>query len=386
MTETLAPKATRTELLGRAEDLLPVLAGRAQEAECLRRIPDATVADLQDTGLIRIANPEAFGGHGLDYDTVIEVVGVLGRACGSTAWCYSVWASHNWIVGMYPIQAQEEYFATSPDELSSSAFAAANHYLEPADAGFHLAGRWSFSSGADTANWAMIGANHPEQGPGLCLIPRSDYRIDDNWFVSGLKGTGSKDLVIDPPAFVPPHRFLSFARMIAGDTPGRQIHDRPTYRVSMYTVLSHTLVWPLIGMADGASREFERQLVGRTNIMGQSLAESPSIQVLLAESAIDVACAYALARQDLAFVIERGRREEPLTGIEIARTRAHQAYLARLAVRATNRLFEVSGGHGLFETSAIQRFHRDVNAGSHQAALTWHTNAEEYARRRLAVV
>jgi 3-hydroxy-9,10-secoandrosta-1,3,5(10)-triene-9,17-dione monooxygenase len=386
MTEVLAPKATRTQLLGRAEDLVPILAGRAQEAEGLRRIPDATVADLRDAGLIRIANPESFGGHGLDYDTVLEVVGVLGRACGSTAWCYSVWASHNWIVGMYPIQAQKEYFATSPDVLSSSAFAVANHDLEPADGGFRLAGRWSFSSGADASDWGMIGANHPEQGPGLCLIPPSDYRIDDNWFVSGLKGTGSEDLVIDPPALVPPHRFLSFARMVAADTPGRQIHDRATYRVSMFTVLSHTLVWPLIGMADGAVREFERQLVGRTNVMGQSVAESPSIQVLLAESAIDVACAYALARQDLAFAIERGRREEPLTDLEIARTRADQAYLARLAVRAANRLFEVSGGHGLFETSAIQRFHRDVNAGSHQAALTWHTTAEEYARRRLAVV
>ena len=85
-------------------------------------------------------------------------------------------------------------------------------------------------------------------------------------------------------------------------------------------------------------------------------------------------------------MIDRGRREEPLTDLEIARTRANQAYVARLAVRATNRLFEVSGGHSLFDTAPLQRFHRDVNAGSHQGALTWHTNAEEYARRRLARV
>jgi alkylation response protein AidB-like acyl-CoA dehydrogenase len=145
-------------------------------------------------------------------------------------------------------------------------------------------------------------------------------------------------------------------------------------------------VWLFIGMADGAVRDFERQLLGRTNMRGENLAESPSIQVLLSESSIDLACAFALARQNLAFVIERGRREEPLTDLEITRIRAHQAYLARLTVRATNRLFEVSGAHGLLETSAIQRFHRDVNAGSHQAALTWHSTAEEYARRRLAAV
>jgi alkylation response protein AidB-like acyl-CoA dehydrogenase len=342
MTDVLAPNLTRNELFRRAEDLVSVLAGRAQDA-------------------------------------------VLGRGCGSTSWCYSVWASHNWIVGMYPMQAQEEYFASSPDVLSSSSFGPAGHYLEPADGGFRLAGRWSFSSGADAADWAMIAANHPEQGPGLCLVPRPEYRIDDNWFVSGLKGTGSKDLVIESPTLVPPHRFLAYASMVAGDTPGRHIHSRPTYRVSMYTVLSYTLVWPLIGMADGALRDFEQRLKSRTTIAGQSLAEAPSIQVLLAESAIDVECAYALARQDLIFLMDRGRRAEPLSDLEIARTRANQAYVAKLAVRATNRLFEVSGGHGLFEAVAIQRFHRDVNAGSHQGALTWHTNAEEYARRRLAL-
>ena len=372
------------ELLGRAESLVPVLADRAQEAECLRRIPDETVADLRGAGLIRIANPDAFAGHGLDYDTVLEVVGILGRGCGSTAWCYSVWASHNWIVGMFPLQAQQEYFASSPDVLSSSAFAAANHQLEPTDGGFQLAGRWSFSSGADAADWAMIGVNHPDQG--LRPVPDSEVGVSDRRQLVrfGAERDGSKDLVIETPTVVPRHRFLSYASMVAADTPGRRIHARPTYRVSMYTVLSYTLVWPLVGMADGAVRDFERQLPGRTSITGQSLAESPSVQVLLAESAIDVACAYAMARQDLAFVIERGRCEEPLTDLEIARTRANQSYIARLAVRATNRLFEVSGGHALFDTSAIQRFHRDVNAGSHQTALTWHTNAEEYARRRLA--
>src|SRR5690242_1046740 len=127
MPEVLAPKLSGADLLRRAEDLVPVLASRAQQAETLRRIPDETVTDLRQAGLIRIANPDGFDGYGLDYDTVLEVVGILGRGCGSTAWCYRVWASHNWILGMYPIQAQEEYFASSPDVLSSSAFAAANH-------------------------------------------------------------------------------------------------------------------------------------------------------------------------------------------------------------------------------------------------------------------
>src|ERR671933_337573 len=93
------------ELLERAEALVQVLAERAGETERLRRIPDETVRDLCAAGLLRLPNPERYGGYGLDYDTVLEVTAVLGRGCGSTAWCYSVWSSHNWLVGMYPRQA-----------------------------------------------------------------------------------------------------------------------------------------------------------------------------------------------------------------------------------------------------------------------------------------
>jgi alkylation response protein AidB-like acyl-CoA dehydrogenase len=133
--------------------------------------------------MLRLANPHSFGGYGLDYDTVLEVVGILGRGCGSTAWCYSVWSSHNWMLGMYPLQAQQEYFAASPDVLSSSSFAPGDRQLEPTRNGYLIQGTWSFSSGVDAAQWAMLGANHPQLGPGLCVVPRSDYRIDDNWFV-----------------------------------------------------------------------------------------------------------------------------------------------------------------------------------------------------------
>jgi 3-hydroxy-9,10-secoandrosta-1,3,5(10)-triene-9,17-dione monooxygenase len=387
MATASAPASVTTEeVLRRAEALVPVLAERALEAERLRRIPDETVSNLRESGLLRLANPEAYGGYGLDYDSVLEVIAVLGRGCGSTSWCYSVWSSHNWLVGMYPRRAQDDYFSASPDVLSSSAFAAGSNRLEPTPGGYRVAGRWGFSSGADAAQWAVLAAVHPEQGAGLCLIPRSDYRIDDTWFVSGLKGTGSKDIVIDAPTFVPDYRFLSYASMIAADTPGRRLHRRPTYRVSLYTILSYTLAWPLIGMAEGAVREFERRLGNRLSRTGEHLAESASMQVLIAESATEIASAYALARQNVAELIERGRREEPLSDLDIARARANQAYVARLAVRATNRVFEVSGAHGLFETAAIQRFHRDVNAGSHQTALNWYVSAQEYGRQRLASV
>src|SRR5215510_6223312 len=115
-----ATSVTREELLGRATALLPVLRERAAQTEQLRQIPPETVQDLVSSGLIRIGNPPRYGGLSVEYDTAFDVAWELGRACGSTAWCYSLWTVHNWWVGHFPEQAQEEFFASAPDILASS--------------------------------------------------------------------------------------------------------------------------------------------------------------------------------------------------------------------------------------------------------------------------
>ena len=68
-----------------------------------------------------------------------------------------------------------------------------------------------------------------------------------------------------------------------------------------------------------------------------------------------------------------------------ATTRRRFSYVARLCVSAVNRLFEASGAHSLFENDPIQRFHRDVHAGSHQGALNWDMIAEAYGRTALGL-
>src|SRR5713226_9614734 len=109
-TSTLADApVTREELLRRASALLPAVRERAARAEELRQIPSETVEDLVSAGLIRVASPDQFGGYGFDYELLVELAMEMGRACGSTAWCLSVWQSHNWLIGEWPLQAQKEY-------------------------------------------------------------------------------------------------------------------------------------------------------------------------------------------------------------------------------------------------------------------------------------
>jgi alkylation response protein AidB-like acyl-CoA dehydrogenase len=374
----------RGQLLARASALVPVLAERALETERRRRIPDETVADLRQAGLLRIANPERYGGYGLDYDAVLEVGLELGRGCGSTAWCYTVWSSHNWLMGLYAAEAQEEYFAT-PDVMSSSGFNPGGGVARPAAGGYLLSGRWDFSSGSDMGRWALVAAVTPDQGPGLFVVPRDQYRVEDTWHASGLKGTGSNDVVVES-AFVPQHRFLSYRAMGAIETPGRQVHDRPSYRLPAFSILPYTLAAPLVGIAQGAVDGFERRMRDRVSAFGGvRMANLVSIQCRLAEATAEVDCARLVLRGDLREMLERAAGGRAPTLEERMRYRRNHAYVTKLAVQAVNRLFEVSGGHAVFEDAPIQRAHRDVHAGSHQVALVWDTYAEQYGRVRLGL-
>ena len=95
---------TGEELRRRTLELVPVLRERAARTEELRQIPSETVQDLVSSSLIRIGNPPRYGGLDIEYDAVFDVGYELGRACGSTAWCYCLWTAHNWWIGHFPEQ------------------------------------------------------------------------------------------------------------------------------------------------------------------------------------------------------------------------------------------------------------------------------------------
>jgi 3-hydroxy-9,10-secoandrosta-1,3,5(10)-triene-9,17-dione monooxygenase len=370
---------SRNEILQRAQALLPGLKARAGETEALRQIPPATIEELKTSSLIRVGNPARYGGYGNEADLYFEVAMELGRACGSTAWCYSVWSSHNWMIGHWPEEAQDEYFAAGPDVLSSSAFATLGQ-LQPVDGGFRLAGRWDFSSGSDGATWAMLGAIGPG-GPCMVLVPRSDYEIIDTWFVSGLRGTGSKDIQIKE-AFVPAHRVTSILGPMT-DSPGYDLHGRASYRLPTMSILPFTLCSPLVGMAQGALDEFIDRLKGKTG-RGRT-AESVAIQIRIAESSAEIDAARLLVNTTSRELIDRAARDDLPTEMDVATARRTYGYVAKLCLRAVNRLFDAGGGHSLYDSHALQRFHRDVHAGSHQVALYWDSIAEGYGRAALGL-
>ena len=212
--------------------MLPALRDRAANAERLRRLPDETVKDFQEAGLFRALQPQRYGGYELDPGTFYQAVMDMGTVCGSSAWILGVVGIHNWQLGLFHPQAQEDVWHNDTSTLLSTSLAPTGT-VERVDGGFRLHGRWSFSSGCDFCQWVVLGGIVPPQGEGeppdprTFLVPRSAYTIDDNWYVMGLCGTGSKDIVVED-AVVPEYRTLSYHDMFYLRYPGTEVNETPS--------------------------------------------------------------------------------------------------------------------------------------------------------------
>jgi 3-hydroxy-9,10-secoandrosta-1,3,5(10)-triene-9,17-dione monooxygenase len=348
------------DLLDKARALAPILRERAFAAEQARRIPDETIADLKAAGLFRILQPAIYGGYECDPQVFMDVSMILGAACPSTGWVYAVVGVHNWQLALMPKQAQDDVWGVDQDTLISSSYTPRGQ-VEIVDGGYRLSGRWSFSSGSDHAQWAILGgaATEPDgKVRRLCfLLPRTDYVVDDVWNVIGLKATGSNDVVVDN-AFVPEYRTHPF-------TSGSVTSDAPGYLLPFGNVFTFGITAPLIGAAQGALDEHIAWTRDRVRITrGSRVAEEPFSQARVAEAASDIDAARLQMTRDLEdmMVLARDGKEIP---VDLrARGRLDQVRATQLAASAVDRVFTNSGGRVLHEQNPIQRAWRDIHAGS----------------------
>ncbi len=373
---------TPDEFLGR---VLPAVRERAPRAEQLRHLPDETFADFQEGGLFRCLQPKRYGGFELDPGIFYQGVAEVGAACGSTGWVFGVLGVHNWHLAIFPPQAQEDVWGEDTSiQLSTSL--APTGTVERVTDGFRLAGRWSFSSGCDFCQWAVLGGLAPPVDSGappdarVFLVPRADYRIEDNWHVTGLCGTGSKDIVVED-AFVPVHRSHSYLDAFHLRHPGTAVNDAPLYRLPFALIFRYGITAPAIGVALGALDAFRDQSRRRVSLATQSrTAEDPFIQLRLAESAAEIDAAHDRMLANFAKMMHLAGAGAEIPLDLRARSRWDAGKAIEWSVRGVDRLFEASGGRGIFLDNPIQRAWRDVHAMRAHAGNTPEHGAMVFGR------
>ena len=343
-------------------------------------MPEESFAALLDAGLYRVLMPARYGGfeHGLD--SYVDVAFEIARGCGSTGWVHAITSTYQMLVAMFPLEAQDDVWGEDPRAVSAAAFAPAGE-LVPVGGGYRLGGKWMYCSGVDNCGWMIVGARiaagetAAPDGRGFALVPTAEFDIEDNWHVVGLAGTGSKNISC-ADVFVPTHRFLSVADARSGRPPGADVNPGPLYRIPMFTVISISLCAAIMGMAQGAYDEFvdgirARVTRGASITTAVPMAELPTIQLRVGEAASSIAAARALIDRDCKTIMATVTAGEAL-GVELrARFKGDQAFAARLATEAVDRLFKGGGGGGLFTHSRMQRYWRDINAGAMHITMNW---------------
>jgi 3-hydroxy-9,10-secoandrosta-1,3,5(10)-triene-9,17-dione monooxygenase len=383
---------SRPTLVDRAKALAPALRQRAAEANQLRRLPDSTWNDLVETGIVRGLQPARWGGGELHprefYSAVIEVA----RAEGCAGWVAGIIGVHPWQTALYSKETQQEVWGGDPTTMNSSSYAPTGK-AERVAGGFRVSGRWSFSSGCDHCRWVNLGAIaggidvDGRQMPDFrsFLLPRKDYRIDDNWHVAGLAGTGSKDIVVDG-AFVPDHRSMSHWDLTLGRSmPGWELNPAPLYRLPFAVVFINALSAAILGAAAGFLDAWIENSRERKSGIGLRIAEDPYCQELVAQTSYAIQSATLTFLNDCDEMIESACAGDPLTLARRAQLRYNTTRSAGLAANAVDRLFERGGGHAIFFDHPLQRRFQDIKAMTHHTAMNPDPAARLYGAAQLGL-
>jgi 3-hydroxy-9,10-secoandrosta-1,3,5(10)-triene-9,17-dione monooxygenase len=370
------------DFVARARALAPALVERLPQADSLRRLPDATVADFRQAGFFRMLQPARFGGAEVDPSVFFDVQMAIAAACASSAWVLGVVGVHAWQLALFPPRAQEEVWGVDPHALISSSYAPTGKVTR-AEGGFRISGRWSFSSGCDHCGWVFLGGLAPV-GPGdkpdmrTFLLPRADYRIDDNWHVAGLKGTGSKDIVVED-AFVPEHRTHRLIDGYFRSSPGNEVNPAPLYRLPFGQIFVRSVSTTAIGIAQAALEAYLAVARGRIAAGdGAKVAEDPTTQTICARAAAEIEEVRAILHRDLDEMMTLARAGKEIPIERRARFRCESSNAVERCRKVVDELFTSSGGRAIFLASPMLRCFLDVHA-----ARAHHANNPDKPARNL---
>lgn len=382
-------RALRAELVGRAREIVPVLARHAARTEEGRRVVEENISLIDEAGLFSIMRPARLGGLQTDMRTMLEVSRELARGCGSTSWATTLMNVCAFFAGLFPDRAQRDVWEDSPGNRIAGVLAPTGEATR-IDGGYRLSGSWGWASGCLHAQWAVVGFPVPDErgeivDQGLALVPMSDLRIEDTWFVAGMRGTGSNTLVARD-VVVPEHRVISVPGAIAGRY-GTEHTDEVLYRSAFVPVAALVLAGPQLGLARAALdlviEKAPKRSISYTFYDVQT--EAPTVQLAVAQAASLVDAAHLVAYRAAADVDQAAVDGLYPDHTARARVRMDTGAAIEQAREAIRVLVSAHGASSFAESSPLQRIWRDSEVASRHAVISPAISSEVYGRALLGL-
>ncbi|WP_066903244.1 acyl-CoA dehydrogenase family protein [Mycolicibacterium houstonense] len=353
------------------------LADRAAEAEELRRLPDATVTGLIDSGFTELLVPARYGGRQAPFPAILDPVRRMAHGCTSSAWTIGFLTLHNWMLALFGEQAQDEAFASRPF-LAPAPLAPTGRGV-PADGGIRLTGRWSWATGIMHGNWIIVAALcGPDDAlyPALALLPISDVTVVDVWHTDGMRATGSNDAVATD-VFVPDHRLVKVLDIYSGTAPGAGLHDSATYRWPMVPALALLAAMPALGSAERVTKTYAQRLGERVlPYEGVMQKDKPIAQAHLAGAQVRMRALRALLADTVGEIEAIVATGDPVEKPVRAQARLAAAHIVSESRAVIADLLGAGGASIHFLSSPLQRFKRDVDVLSGHVVFDYDTSRE----------
>ncbi|WP_420879483.1 acyl-CoA dehydrogenase family protein [Rhodococcus sp. (in: high G+C Gram-positive bacteria)] len=360
------------EVLSRVEAMADDLFAEGVEADRLGRLADESAKKMKEAGLIRMLQPKEHGGLEVHPREFAETVMRMASLNPSAGWVHGIVGVHPWQLAFADPKVQQEVWGEDQDTWLASPYMPGGMCV-PVDGGYRLSGRWSFSSGTDHCDWAFLGAwladadgqmTMPPTGLHV-IIPRTDYEIvEDSWDVVGLRGTGSKDLIIKD-VFVPEHRVMDAAEVMDGTAVRKYGRTETLYLMPWSNMFPLGITAATIGICEGLlyhANEYQRERISPT---GAPMKDDPYTMYAVGEATARLRSARdsLLANVDRMWdLVDAGRTP---TFEQRAQGRLTQVNAAWQAVTAIDQVYARCGGNALRMDKPMQRFWRDAHAGLH---------------------
>jgi indole-3-acetate monooxygenase len=352
-------------------------AGPANDRD--RRLQPDIVRALADAGLFHMLLPRSIGGGELSLPSCLEVLEAVAQADGSTGWCLGQNSMSASQVAPYLDHAVLRAIFSQADGTGAilSNGTGGNGRAVAVDGGYRLSGSWSFASGVMHATWvkaacpAYDAAGEPIRLPDgthrqmTMLLPRAQATIVDDWFVGGLRGTGSNTIKVED-VFIPRQHAVSLSH--------DPKHERgPLYAVPWIAFACSGFSSVALGIARGALNAFIALASDKTpRALRSTLRENAVIQAQVAqcEARLRAARAFLFEQAHAMWtIVERG---EDLPRDVRALLRLAATSGSHTAADVVRTVYHAAGATAVFESNAFERRFRDVHAVTQQIQSSQH--------------
>ena len=372
------------ECMESVRNLGPLITEHAAESERLAQLSTKVVDAFHDAGLFRVMLPVQMGGFNLTIAQQCEVVEQVARFDGATGWNLAI-ASGGPPIANYVTREAFENIFSDPRALCAGSFSPMGNSAVACEGGFRYTGKATYASGSAQATWlAVSGIELLNGAPQIVngipkiragMFPLKSAKILNTWSVSGLRGTGSNDIVFEN-VFVPQSHTFEFPN------PKSTWQTGPIARIPLMVQLGGTLATVALGIARHAIDALKELAVSKVPLGTMaSLRERPVAQLQLGEAEGTLRAARAYLYSSLGEIWRRGEASEPFNEEALASARLATVTAGKLAARAVDLVYDAAGISSMHTALPIERCWRDVHAVTQH--VTMNTARYEIAGRVL---